>query len=295
MMKLEPECIGCLFNQMLKAFKLLQPNYSREIIIKAQKKLMEYLLNFDINQNAAPTLGKVTYNIIAELLNNKDPYHDLKIQYNNIVLGFFDKIMKIIQDAEDPLFKAILASALGNTIDFATQHEINILSDLKNFAIEDLVINDYAKFQKSLENTNHLLIIGDNAGEIVFDKILIIVIKKYYPELEIVYSVRSKPIINDATIEDAKFISLTDLIQVIESNDAPGVILSEATDEFKKHFFVKNGVILSKGQGNFESLYGMKIPQKEVYYLLKAKCNLMERIFGVNNGDLIFKKKKKGF
>ncbi len=294
-MKLEPECIGCLFNQMLKAFRLLQPNYSREIIIKAQKELMEYLMNFDITQNAAPILGKVTYNIISDLLNNEDPYHDLKIQYNSLVLEFFDDIMKIIEDAEDPLSKAILASALGNTIDFASQHEMDVLSDLKKFAIEDLIINDYVEFQKSLENTTHLLIIGDNAGEIVFDKILIIIIKKYYPDLEIVYSVRSKPIINDATLKDARFINLTDLVQVIESNDAPGIILSETTEDFKNNFLKKNGVILSKGQGNFESLYGMTIPQKEVYYLLKAKCNLMERIFGVKLGDLILKKKTKGF
>jgi uncharacterized protein with ATP-grasp and redox domains len=294
-MKLEPECIGCLFNQMLNAFRLLQPDFSREIIIKAQKELMDYLLNFDINQKAAPFLGKVTYNIISTLLNNKDPYHELKMKYNSLVLEFVNEIMEIIDNSEDPLLKAILASALGNTIDFASQHKINIISDLANFDIEDLVINDYVKFRKSLENATHLLILGDNAGEIVFDKILVLILKRNYPDLEIIYSVRSSPIINDATLEDAKFISLTDLIQVIESNDAPGVILDEATEEFKKHFFKKNGVILSKGQGNFESLYGMEIPHKEVYYLLKAKCNLMERIFGVKIGDLIFKKKNKDF
>ncbi|MFW9819548.1 MAG: DUF89 domain-containing protein [Candidatus Thorarchaeota archaeon] len=294
-MKLEPECIGCLFNQMLNAFRILQPDFSQEIILKAQKELMDYLMNFDTNQKAAPFLGKVTYNIISNLLNNKDPYHDLKMKYNILILEFFDEIMEIIDKSGDPLSKAILASALGNTIDFASQLEINIISDLKNFAIEDLVINVYLKFRKSLDKTTHLLILGDNAGEIVFDKILVLILKRYYPDLEIVYSVRSKPIINDATLEDAKFISLTYLIQVIESNDAPGVILDEATEEFKNHFFKKNGVILSKGQGNFESLYGMKIPQKEVYYLLKAKCNLMERIFGVKIGDLIFKKKNKDF
>jgi uncharacterized protein with ATP-grasp and redox domains len=294
-MKLEPECIGCLFNQMLKAFRLLKPDFSREIIIKAQKELMEYLKDFDINQRAAPYLGKITYNIISDLLKDNDPYYNLKMQYNSLVMEYFEEILIIIEKAKDPLFKAILASALGNTIDFASQHDMDIISDLKNFGIEDLVINDYVKFRKSLENTTHLLILGDNAGEIVFDKILVLILKKCYSNLEITYSVRSGPIINDATIEDAKFISLTDLIHVIESNDAPGVIIDEATEEFKTHFFKKNGVILSKGQGNFESLYGMEIPHKEVYYLLKAKCNLMERIFGVEIGDLIFKKKNKDF
>ncbi len=294
-MQLEPECVGCLFNQLLKAFKLLKPNIPRNVIITAQKKLMEYLLNFDINEAAAPILGKVTYNIISELLKNEDPYHDLKNKYNNLVLTQYDELLQIIEDAEDPLLKALLASALGNTIDFASQHDMDIISDLKNFIIENLVINDYGKFQNSLQNSKQLLILGDNAGEIVFDKILIIILKKYYPDLEIIYSVRSAPIINDATIEDAKFINLTELVHVIESNDAPGIILSDTSEEFNKFFFEKDSVILSKGQGNFESLYGLDIPQKDVYYLLKAKCNLMERIFGVKIGDLIFKKKEKSF
>ncbi len=294
-MKLEPECIGCLFNQVLKAFELLNPNISREVVITAQKKLMKFLLDFNINEVAAPILGKVTYNIIAELLDNRDPYHDLKIEYNRLVLKYFDDTLNLIEKAEDPLFIAILASALGNTIDFAGQHDIDIIYDLENFKIENLAINDYEKFQKSLKNSKQLLILGDNAGEIVFDKILIIILKKYYPDLEIIYSVRSAPIINDATIEDAKFINLTKLIHVIESNDAPGIILSDVSEEFKEYFYNKNTILLSKGQGNFESLYGMELPQKDVYYLLKAKCNLMERIFEVKIGDLIFKKKEKGF
>ncbi|MFW9828048.1 MAG: DUF89 domain-containing protein [Candidatus Thorarchaeota archaeon] len=294
-MKLEPECIGCLFNQMFKAFSSFQTNYSRETIIKAQKKLMKYLLDFDINKNAAPHLGRITYKIIAEILGEEDPYYKLKMKYNKLVLNYFEEITKIIDSSKDSLFKSILASALGNTIDFASQHKMDIISDLEDFSIESLAINDYHEFKKSLENPDHLLIIGDNAGEIVFDKILIIYLKKFYPELEIVYSVRSEPIINDATIEDAKFIGLTELVKVIESNNAPGIILSDATNEFKKYFLKEKGVILSKGQGNFESLYGMNIPKKDVYYLLKAKCNLMERIFGVKLGDLIFKKKNNGF
>jgi uncharacterized protein with ATP-grasp and redox domains len=85
------------------------------------------------------------------------------------------------------------------------------------------------------------------------------------------------------------------LVQVIESNAAPGIDLASSTEQFKNLFFRKGGIILSKGQGNFESLYGIEIPDKDLYYLLKAKCNLMERIFTVNMGDLIFKKKTKGF
>lgn len=294
-MKLEPECVGCIFNQVLRAFNLVRPGIPHEVIISAQKKLMAFLLNFDENANAAPIFGKVAYGIISEMLNDKDPYRTLKQESNKLALGLYEKAKEIIDKADDPLFEAIIVAALGNTIDFAGQHQINLISDIKNFTSEDLVINDYTSFKKSLEKAQHLLIIGDNSGEIVFDKLLVLTLKDLYPDLEIVYSVRSAPIINDATIEDAKYINLTDLVQVIESCAAPGVDLTSSTKEFKELFFRKDGVILSKGQGNFESLYGIEIPDKNVYYLLKAKCNLMERIFKVKIGDLIFKKKTQGF
>ncbi|MFX0030252.1 MAG: DUF89 domain-containing protein [Candidatus Hermodarchaeota archaeon] len=294
-MKLEPECIGCIFNQVLKAFKLIDPEISHDIIITAQKKVMKFLLNFDEQTDASPILGKVAYGIVSDVLGDPDPYSTLKQESNKLGLGLFEEVKEIIDKADDPLFEAIIVSALGNTIDFASQHEIDLISDIRNFSVEDLVINDYNLFKDSLEKANFLLILGDNAGEIVFDKLLILIIKKLYPDLEIVYSVRSEPIINDATIEDAKFINLTELVKVVESSPTPGIDLDSSTEEFKHIFFRKGGIILSKGQGNFESLYGIEIPNEDVYYLLKAKCNLMERIFNVKLGDLIFKRKTKEF
>jgi len=294
-MKLEPECIGCLFDQILNALKLLKPDISRESVIFAQKKFMKSLMDIDIENKAAPILGKVVYTIVAKVLGEKDPYHSLKEKYNRLALQYYDDVMKIIESSEDPLFEAILVAALGNTIDFASQHEINFISDIKNFKEEDFFINDYTKFKESLDRTNHLLIIGDNSGEIVFDKLLITIIKNFYPKLQIIYSVRGAPIVNDATIDDARYIGLTDLVQVIESGPIPGVDITTSPKEFKNHFYQKGGVILSKGQGNFECLYGMEIPDKDVYYLLKVKCNLMERIFNAKIGNLIFKKKVKNF
>ncbi len=289
-MKLEPECIGCLFNQVLKAFKLLDPDVSRERIIDAQKRLMKYLLTIDHRQKAAPIIGKTLYNIVAEMIGEDDPYSNLKNKYNKLVLDIYDDIEKTISEAKDPLLEAILLSALGNTIDFASQHEINLLEDIKNFSVDNFKINDYEKFRTSLNNFKELLIIGDNAGEIVFDKALISTLKSEYPDLRIIYSVRSAPIINDATMEDAEQVSLTKLVKVIETCPAPGIELETCTEEFLKYFYSKKNIVLSKGQGNFESLYGIPLPDKEIYFLMKVKCNLMERIFNVKIGDLIFKK-----
>ena len=290
-MKLEPECVGCIFNQVLKALKLLRPNISREEIISAQKKLMGLLQNFDIHANISPLLGKVAYGIISEVLEEEDPYKNLKEEYNQLVLENYEEVKTLIENAVDPLFQAIIVSAIGNTIDFAGQHEIDLITDIKNYDQEDLVINDYSAFKKSLSNAKSLLIIGDNAGEIVFDKLLIVTIMNFYPDLEIIYSVRESPIINDATMVDAKFIGLTDLVHVVESSATPGVHMDSSSVEFKNYFHQKGTVILSKGQGNFESLYGIEFSGKEIYYLMKVKCNLMERLFKAKIGDLIFKQK----
>ena len=298
-MRLEPECIGCLFNQILRAFKTIKPDIASDIVISAQKKLMAYLTNVDINKTSAPIVGQFAYNLVAEILGLEDPYQHLKDEYNQLALELYDEVKAIVDSAKDPLYEAIAVAALGNTIDFAAQHQMDLIGDIKNFSLQSFKINDYNEFKKSLEiinrNEGQLLILADNSGEIVFDKLLVETIKKLYSDLEIIVAVRSKPIINDATLKDAEFIGLTNIVKVIESSPVPGIDLPSATEEFKKYFHEKNGIILSKGQGNFETMYGMEIPNKELFYLLKAKCVLMERIFKAKIGDLIFKKKTAGF
>jgi len=256
---------------------------------------MEYLISFDLEKRASPIIGKVAYNLVAEALGVSDPYASIKKQYNQLALQFYTEAKKIVNRAKDPLFEAIIVAALGNTIDLGTNHKIDFIHDIKNFTPDKLAINDYDTFKQSLLDTGHLLILLDNTGEIVFDKLLVETMLNTFPDLEIICSVRSAPIINDATLEDAKFVGLTDLVQVIEASATPGIDIPTTTDEFKKQFFLKDGVILSKGQGNFESLYGMEIPNKEVYYLLKAKCSLMERLFSVKEGNIILKRKTDNF
>jgi len=290
-MKLEPECIGCMINQIHKSFKELKPEISSDIILDAQKRFMESLLKIGRDNWVSPTAGKMVYGIISDTLGIEDPYRSLKEEYNRLALEYYDDVKKIVDNAKEPLFEAIIASALGNTLDPASQHEVNLINDLNNFDPKNLVINDYQAFKKSIEQSKQILILGDNAGEIVFDKLLIITMKKLHPELEIIYAVRGGPIINDATIEDAKLIGLPDIVKVIESPATPGIAIWSASEEFKEYFYSKEGILLSKGQGNFESIFDMDIPGKDVYYLLKAKCPLMERIFNVKIGDLIFKKK----
>lgn len=285
-----------MLNQVLKALKALNPSINREDIISTQKKLMKYLLESDALVNPSPLVAKKVYTLISETLGIQDPYKRLKEESNKLALEYYDLAREIIDSSEDPVFEAIAISALGNTLDYGAHHEMDFINDMKNFSAENLIINDIPQFKKSLENSKKLLILGDNAGEIVFDKLLVETLQKVYPNLEIVFSVREGPIINDATMEDAKEIGLTDVVKVIESPATPGLALTLLNDDFKHYFCAEDGgIVLSKGQGNFESLYKKIIPKKNIFYLLKAKCALMEQIFNVKLGDLIFKKKTPDF
>ncbi len=294
-MLLEPQCIVCIFNQIHKSLKLLNPLISNKDIINTQQKMMGYLANKDIYDIAGPLIAKKAYHLIAEALGEKDPYKQLKQKYNLIALEYYDQIEDIIKKAKNPLYKAFIFAAIGNTIDFGTSHKIDLYNDILNLSAGNLKINDFQKFQESLEKVESVLILGDNAGEIVFDKLLIKTLQQSYPNLEIVYSVRSAPIINDATMEDAEYIKLTDIVKVIKAQDTSGIDLSSASEEFKHYFYKNKNIILSKGQGNIESLYKVPITNTDVFYILKAKCPLMERIFNVKIGDLIFKKKDNSF
>jgi len=290
-MLLEPECIGCLVDQIYKGLNLLSPSISKEKIIETQKKMMEFLIETDILNKPGPLIGKRVYQLIAEVIGKADPYKDLKDKYNHIALEYYAKVKDIVKNSEDPLFEAIAISAIGNTIDFGAHHTMDLINDIKTFTPENFKINDFPLFKESLEKSDKLLMLLDNAGEIVFDKLLVETLLQLYPNLEIICAVRAGPIINDATMEDAEFIGLTEIVKTIKSPASPGIEFSIASDKFKTTFFDMGGIILSKGQGNFESLHEVEISHKEVYYLLKAKCSLMERIFNVKIGDLIFKKK----
>ena len=284
-----------MIDQVYKAFILLSPDTPRDEIIKVQRRLMEYLIQPGVLEKPGPLIGAKVYELIAEAIGEKDPYKALKEKYNRIALEHYDKVKEIVDNAEDPIFEAIAVSAIGNTIDFGAHHKIDLLNDIKKFTPDNLMINDIPKLKESLKNTNWILILGDNAGEIVFDKLLINTLQKSYPELEIIYSVRAGPVINDSTMEDAIFVGLDQVVKIIEAPAAPGIEFEIASEELKSYFSRTDGIILTKGQGNFESLYKKNFPNKEVYYLLKSKCVLMERIFEVEHGALIFKKKSQDF
>ncbi|MHA1563558.1 MAG: damage-control phosphatase ARMT1 family protein [Promethearchaeota archaeon] len=178
------------------------------------------------------------------------------------------------------------------TIDFGTPHKIDLEDDIMNFSLDNLSINDFDKFVKDLKNSNKILIIGDNSGESVFDRMMLEYFTEKYPNKKFVYSIRSGPAINDITKTEADEIGLSKICKIIEGSASPGVILEQTNKEFQD-IFKNSDLILSKGQGNYESLDDIEIGNSNLYFLLKAKCSFVANRFGVEVGSLILKKREK--
>jgi uncharacterized protein with ATP-grasp and redox domains len=147
---------------------------------------------------------------------------------------------------------------------------------------KDFVFFDYQSFKNSLDESDEILYIGDNAGECVFDRVLIEELNR-----PVTYVVRGVPVINDALKDDAEQAGLDKITDIISSGtDAPGTVLETCSKEFMR-IFNKAGFIISKGQGNFEALSGVKAP---LFFLLKAKCPVIAKDLKIHEGDILLKR-----
>jgi uncharacterized protein with ATP-grasp and redox domains len=175
-------------------------------------------------------------------------------------------------------------------MDFAACPEFFINSEqyLKNIINEvltaDFAIDDSQELENRIKCSKTILFLGDNAGEIVFDKLLIETIN--HPN--VYYAVRGKPVINDVTVDDASYVGIDKIAKVISNGyDAPSTIIEKASKEFKR-IYNDADLIISKGQGNLEGL--INNTRNDLYFLLMVKCDVIARLLGVKKGDYIAKK-----
>jgi len=253
---------------------------------------MTFLSQDDLMALPPGKVGQTVYRILGEVLGELDPYAELKLLTNAKALSFEPHMEVVLAQATDPLRTALKLAIMGNIIDFAAETEVNLDEELANLENHGIAIDDSDALFADIKNpdANKILYIGDNAGEIVFDKVFLQELLKQYPTKQFVFAVRSGPIINDATMEDAAAVGLADIVRVIECSQSPGVQIAESCPEFQEEF-QQADVIIAKGQGNFEALSEPDLPTSaHVYFLLKAKCRLMEQIFECLIGSLIVKK-----
>lgn len=275
------DCIPCFMQQALRAGRMAtsDENKIREILDKTGEMVKS------ISMQATPAeIGMEAYRIVSEVSGNQDPYKKIKQQHIAETKAIYPELEKIVDNADDKLLTAIRIAIAGNVIDLGVKKSFDIIKDVKSILIQDFAIFDYSAFKTQLEKAENILYIGDNVGESVFDKILIKELKK-----PVKYAVRSVPIINDVTITDAIASGLAEVTELIDSGcKSPGIILNQSTAEFLD-LFNSSGLIISKGQGNFE---GLSDCNKQVFFLLKAKCAVISNHLGVEEGSIILKEHK---
>ncbi len=289
-MKFQPDCVSCLFEQLKRSLISCKSGITTEEILHHQREVMKRLIDLPFTQFRHPIVGKVVYGLINEILNDPDPFKKAKIEFQNTGKKLYPKLKEMVKDSNNPLLRACIFSIMGNAIDLAVPAVIDIENDIQQITEEDLLINDFIEFEKDLNEAETILIVGDNTGEIFFDKVLIEEILKIHPNKKIFFSVRAEPIINDATMEDAIFTGLDKICCVIESAPYPGMILEKSTPEFIERFNICD-LIIMRGQENFETSDDLK-PKGLIYFFLKAKCPTLQKVLNIPIGGLVLKKRK---
>ena len=284
-MNITNECVKCIVGQIDRATKLLnlETKLSKEIMEEVEAKALSFSFN-----ETPPLVAKDVYELLALKTGIKDPLKNLKQESIKKAQTYIPLIKKKIKENDDKLFTAIKAAVAGNVIDFATTKEFSLDEEINSIFDTEFSINNYEIFKEKLNNTNELIILSDNAGENVFDKILIKTIKNIYPNLKIYYATRGKAIINDITTIEAKQIGIDDYCEVIRTGvDTPGLEKKRASKEFME-LFEKTSLILSKGMGNFESLESYN--DERIFFLFKVKCSVVANKIERNLGEIILKK-----
>ena len=274
------DCIPCAIGSLIKLYKQnLVPVDKQDSIMSA---LLKHLSEINLNLSP-PIIGQQMHRLIRELLNNPDPYSELKHHFNKKMLDMYLNLKESITKAEDPFQQALRFAIAGNVIDFGPNTPFDINKTIERAISVKLGIDDSKKLRTSIRQSNLLLYLGDNAGEIVMDRLFLETIK--HPN--VYFAVRGNPIINDVTKEDAEIVGIDKIAKVISNgDDAPGTILENTSQEFQE-IFDKADLIISKGQGNYESLCGS---DKNIFFILMAKCKHVADTLGVKNGSFIVKK-----
>lgn len=286
-MKISYECGACFLRQAREAMDLASDDEVLKIGI--MNEIFKFLSNnFSTDTNSNKT-GSILHNIIKSKTGCRDPYFREKIQANEIALKYLPLAMSMLEE-NDSLENYVKIAITGNILDFgAFTLNDDIDSIIEESLKKDLTICDIEEFEKALKQYDKVLYMVDNTGEIVFDKLLLNKLKEY--DLKITIAVKSEPIINDACMEDALQVGLNEYGDIVEIGAGTvGYVDSEISEEFRE-IFNSHDFIISKGMGNYEGLTETDISDKDVFFLLCAKCNTIARDIGVNLKDMILFKK----
>ncbi|MDP8253821.1 MAG: ARMT1-like domain-containing protein [Candidatus Kaelpia aquatica] len=283
------DCIPCFFKQALESSRMAGAD--KEMQKKMLDEIAAILPSISLKLSP-PEMGRTIYKLTNKLTGVNDPYLKIKEKSNKLALGVYDRLKERVGNSEDRLLMAVELAIAGNIIDYGVKNSLNVELELEKILVqESKVIKeekrrlfDYPKFKKDLLKSKSILYLGDNAGEILFDRILIEEIKRIDSNKSIIFAVKEGPIINDALMKDALDCGIDHVADIISSgSDGPGTILSICSEKFLS-IYRDVDMVISKGQGNFEALSDAK---RDIFFLFIAKCPVIAQDVGARIGDVI--------
>ena len=273
------DCLPCFLKQALRTSQIITND--KKIQKQILDEICEVLKNVPL-ENTPPETALTVYQKITEITKVEDPYKKIKQECTQKALDLYPSLKELVKKSDDKLLTAIKIATAGNVIDFGASSNFNIEKEIDNIFKRGFAIFDYQEFKNKFAETDEILYLGDNAGESVFDRILIEEMRK-----KVTYVVREKPIINDVIYEDALQAGINNVAKIISPGaSTPGTVLKNCNQDFLD-IFKKSQLIISKGQGNYEALSEEQYP---IFFLLKTKCKIVAKQLNVQNGDMILKK-----
>lgn len=280
-MKTYLDCYPCLLRQALSAARRAgaSENQQHDILLKTMEELSAFPPN-----STPPQLAYRIHQQVQQLTNNIDPYREDKVQATQQALALYPELKKKVSEASDPLEMAVRIAIAGNIIDLGVAESYDLNATLKRVLTQAFAINDLVSLRSTLARSKSVLYLADNAGETVFDRVLIESL-----DLSVSYVVKAGPIINDATYEDAVAAGVDQVAEIIDNgSNAPGTLLNQCSELFRKRF-AQADLIIAKGQANYESLSDRSAP---IFFLLQAKCNVIAQDLGITEGGAVLKQQE---
>ena len=281
-------CISCIVGRQEKMIRAFRDEEKKS---EYMHRILEIMYHYG-RSKSSPWLVEQINRVYENFWGDTD-YTPLKHQYNQLLLGKEREIEQAIRKSGDAVRECIKYVCAGNYIDFSAVENVSeeaLKGLLEKAAQETVSDTEYSRFIDDLSAAHSLVYFTDNCGEIVLDKLFIRFLKERFPSLRITVIVRGKDVINDATMADAEEVGLTELVPCIgNGNGAPGTVIELLSDEAKK-LLSRADVVISKGQGNFEGLFGEGV---NPYYFFLCKCSLFVERFGLPQYESVFMREER--
>ncbi|MBN1377913.1 MAG: DUF89 family protein [Gammaproteobacteria bacterium] len=279
-MKISLDCIPCFIRQALDAARLVTPD--EEMHRALLRDVLKWSSEIDLNQPPI-ILAQRIHRHIRKITGIEDPYFTAKSRFNDLAMNMIPELSDKISNSSDPLMLAVRLAIAGNVIDMGVNSTIteNDIRLSVNRSLTECFQANEQEFRNAVSQAGSILYLADNAGEIVFDRLLI----EQLPVDKVTLAVRGAPILNDATRTDALTAGLDKMVRIIDNgSDAPGTLLNDCSEEFLRHYHDAD-MIIAKGQGNYESLSDDEA--REIFFLFKVKCPVISDHIGYPLGNYI--------